>query len=157
GVATPVATTGRSWSQVRGSFMLSGTLYTGWADGHLCAAPFDGTAFGTWQPVVMNNAGANNQFIAEIPSITGMFFYNNRIYYTKTASSTLFYRPFSPEDNMVGPQSVSVQSTGGNVDFSKINGMFLSADPQGTGKTFLYYSTNDGVMHHVDWNGTATV
>jgi PKD repeat protein len=158
GLATPVATTGRSWSQVRGAFMLSGTLYTGWADGHICAAPFDGTSFGTFQPLVMNNAGTNNQFVAEIPTISAMFFSNNHIYYTKTGASSLFNRPFSPEDNMVGPQSVTVQASGGNIDFSKVGGMFLSPDPAGSGKTFLYFTTtNDGVLHHIDWNGTATV
>jgi PKD repeat protein len=159
GPATPVPSTGRSWSQVRGAFMLSGTLYTGWADGHLCSEPFNGSSLGTTStPTLLNWTGWPSTFVSELPTVTAMFFSNNRLYYTKSGVSTLFSRPFSPEDNMVGPQSTAVQNSGGNIDFSKVNGMFLSPDPGGSGKTFLYFTTsNDGALHHIDWTGTATV
>ncbi|MFL6238681.1 MAG: PKD domain-containing protein [Actinomycetes bacterium] len=158
GAAANVTTAGRSWSQVRGAFMLSGTLYTGWADGHLCAAPFDGSTVGPMSPVLLNYTGYYNQFASELPTVTAMFFYNNRVYYTKSGQSSLYSRGFSPEDNMVGPESTVVQSTGGGIDFLRVGGMFVSPDPAGSGRTFLYYTTlNDGLLHHIDWNGTATV
>jgi PKD repeat protein len=158
GAPTAVPTTGRSWSQVRGAFMLSGTVYTGWADGRLCAASFDGTTFGQFRPVVLNWAGNTNNFASEIPSLTGMFFSNNRLFYTRAGSSSLLVRGFSPEDNMVAPTSSVAALVGGGIDFSKVGGMFLARDPGGSAKTFLYFTTfADGVMHHIDWDGNTVV
>jgi PKD repeat protein len=158
GSAATVPSSNTRWSQVRGAFMASGTLYTGWADGRLCAQPFDGATFGTMTPVNLGWAGNPNKLAGDLPSVTAMFFANNRLYYTKQNSNQLFYRYFVPEDRLVGAQSFSAQASGGGIDYSNVNGMFLAPDPGGSGGMYLYFtSTGDGLLHRIQWTGTATV
>ena len=142
---------GTAWAQARGAFMLSGTLYTAWADGTLCRSSFDGTTFGTPQPVNLAPAGVANTIVADLPKVTGMFFSNNRIYYTKSGTGSLFYRYFSPQNDMVGAQVFTATGNVTGIDFTKVGGMFLSG-----GK--LYFVTrSDGVLRRIDWNGTTPV
>ena len=75
------------------------------------------------QPLNLNSAGICNNFVSELPSVTGgMFFSGNRLYYTKTNGTQLFYRQFTPQSNTFGPQTTGVQSSGGSIDFSKVGG-----------------------------------
>jgi PKD repeat protein len=142
---------GLAWGQSRGAFMLSGTLYTAWADGTICRASFDGAALGTATPIDLAPAGTPNNIVTDIPKMTGMFFSNNRVYYTKTGSSGLYYHYFNPQNDMVGAYVFTASGNVSGIDFSKVGGMFLSG-----GK--LYYVTRaDGVMHRINWNGQAPV
>jgi PKD repeat protein len=148
-VALPLGTT--AWGQARGAFMLSGTLYTAWADGSLCKSSFDGTNFGTPQPVNLAPAGSNNSIVADLSKVTGMFFSNNRIYYTKSASSALFYHYFTPQDDIVGSQVFTASGNVTGIDFSKVGGMFLS------GSSLYFVTRSDGVLRSINWNGSAPV
>ena len=83
-LGTPsTVTTGVDWSTVRGAFMVSGRLYTGHADGTMTVRDFDGTTAGFTTPIALNGL-TTTQF--PISRITGMFFWNGRLYYTLTAT-----------------------------------------------------------------------
>jgi hypothetical protein len=93
----------------------------------------------------------SNKFGDDLPSMGGMFFSGNRIYYTKSGQNGLLYRYFVPESRIVGAVSYTASGNITGLDFGKVAGMLLSG-------TKLYYVTrNDGVLHQVNWNGTAPV
>ena len=145
--STPVPTQGTAWSQVRGAVMLSNTVYTGWRNGNFCAATFNGTTFGAQRQVNLYN----NKFGGELPSLGGMFFTSDRIYYTMVGQSGLFYRYFVPESEIVGAVGYTATNNLTGLDFGKVGGMLLSG-------TKLYYVTrNDGILHQINWNGSAPV
>jgi PKD repeat protein len=147
GPATAVPTTGRAWSQNRGAFMLSGTAYTGWSDGHLCAASFDGSSFTNWRTVPLYD----NTFAVELPRVTGMFYANHALYYARSDSPSLFVRSFTAGSDVIGAVPTVASDGVPGLDFSTVGGMFVAGDK-------LYYVTrSDGVLHRVDWNGHAPV
>jgi PKD repeat protein len=136
-----------AWGQARGAFMLSGVLYTGWADGSLCRRSFDGTTFGSAQQVDLHG----NVFGNDLKSVTSMFFTANRIYYTKSGSATLFYRYFVPQDDLVGAVWFGASGEVNGIDFSKVSGMFLA------GSKLYFVTRSDGVLRRIDWNGQTPV
>ena len=75
---SPVAT-GVDWSAVRGAFVVSGRLYTGQSDGTMTVRPFGGTTAGPATPLALNGLTSTQ---LPISRITGMFFWNGRLYYT---------------------------------------------------------------------------
>jgi PKD repeat protein len=159
---TVLGTAGTAWSQTRGAFMLSGTLYTGWADGHLCRRSYDGSTFGPQRPINLYNnkwAGTKNNVAAgPLANVTGMFFSNNRLFYTVKSKASLFYRAFSPQANMLGAEEFVASPNVSGVAFGQVNGMFLSLDPDGTGKTFLYFTQSDtSNLYRMTWTGIAPV
>ena len=144
---TRLSSSGTAWGDVRGAFMLSGTLYTGWRNGDLCAGGFNGSTFGALHPVDQHG----NKFMGELSTVTGMFFANDRIYYTKRGKDSLYYRAFVSESDLVGAVSSTASSNVSGLDFSKVGGMLLSGNR-------LYYVTRaDGILHRADWDGTAPV
>jgi hypothetical protein len=137
---------GQSWREARGAFMVNNTLYTGWSNGQFLARSFDGTTFGSAQPVNLNNLTA---FGTELRTITGMFFANGRLYYTRYGQPRLFARYFTPESRVVGAQLLDL-GTGGGIDWANVSGLFQVADK-------LYVSSAlDGNLRRVNWvNGAA--
>src|SRR5207302_9359816 len=76
GLTAALASPSTAWGQARGAFMLSGTVYTGWADGTICRSSFNGTIFGTPAPINLAPAGVPNNIVTDLPNVTGMFFAN---------------------------------------------------------------------------------
>jgi hypothetical protein len=163
---------GINWGSVRGAFVAGGVLFYGYPDAangnayRLFRRTFDGTNFGTAtaldpynDPIWSNvSAGTRNgvtsyyrgalpTFYSQLSGVTGMFYSNGRLYYTRTGSSALFYRYFTTDSGVVGADEFSVATTGWN----NINGMFLNP-----GNNRLYYiSSTDGQLRSVAWTGTA--
>ncbi len=143
GAATANSSTGVDWSHVRGAFMVNGTLYTGWDDGHLYARSFNGSAVGPTTDLPLN--GLTSSYFP-ITSLTGMAYVpqSGRLYYTVSGSSTLYYRYFEPESNLVGAQTF----TAGSLP-SAVNSMTISG-----GK--LYFTTAAGLSSIAFVNGQAS-
>ena len=141
--------------------MINGTLYNGQDDGHLYARSFDGTTFGAATSVDLNGLTASNFPIA---SLTGMAYVpsTGRLYYTVSGSTTLYYRYFEPEDNVVGGQTftagtlpaavTSMTIVGGNIYYTTAAGLSSVAfvNGQASGSASLIASTGD-------WSGRGTV
>jgi PKD repeat protein len=145
GPSMAVADGGVDWDTVRGGFMVNGVLYTALSDGSFVKRTFNGSAFGTAEVLaVQDQLVVLQDWHNEAAVATGLFFDSGRIYYTLSGSSTLYYRYFDTESGIVGAQRLEA---GGNVDginFAAVRGMFL-----GAGK--LYWATNDGTLHAIDW------
>ena len=135
---------GLPWSASRGSFLVDGTLYSGWNDGTFRARSFNGTTFG----VSTNVALYNSTFVGDIPNITGMAYTNNRIYYTLFGDDTLYWRWFTPQSRVVGAVRNAV---GGDVSAmapSRVAGMFAA------GGALYFADRADGHLYSVKLTGT---
>ncbi|MEO8423500.1 MAG: hypothetical protein ABI595_06250, partial [Actinomycetota bacterium] len=166
--STSTVPLGIDWRNARGAFMLNGNLYYGMNDGWLYKRTFDGTTLGAAtqlnlyglevQPstsfVIPGTTTRLPAFTTDIASMTGMFYDNNRIYYTvsKTGlaganNNKLYYRYYNPESDIVGA-SLFVASTGGEgINWGNVRGMTLAS-----GK--LVYALTDGRLYSVNWGGT---
>lgn len=144
--------TGIAWGDTRGSVMIDGDVYTGYANGSFSRRSFDGTTFGPAlavdthdQLVVLDN------WRTDVTRITGMFFDNGRLYYTVSGSASLFYRYFTPSNSVIGALRYTASGNLADVEFNRVSGMFLE------GGHLYYGSSLDGTLRRVDWNGTAPV
>ena len=59
----------------------------------------------------------------QLSTVTGMFYANGRIYYTRSGQNSLFWRWFFPDSGIIGGIENTV--TGGNITWSSTKGMFL--------------------------------
>ena len=146
-VPTQVGNGGVDWSSARGTFMVDGRLYTGWADGTFTWRPFNGTTFGTARSINLYGLTA---FSSELAGIRGMWFdkVTGRMYFTIRGQNQLYYRYFTPESNVVGAVRFTAPNTGSGIDWSTVAGGFLA-----NGK--LYYSSTDGALRSVQWQDGA--
>ena len=153
GVATVLPGTA-PWRTIRGAFMVNHTLFTLHNDGTMMRRSFDGTTFGagTATPTYANG------ILSEIPTMTGIFFdpATSRIYYTLSGQSSLFYRSFLPESNVIG--AIRSVATGdiASLNPTRVRGMFLA-----NGQLWFADSTAGALMKIGFANGvvagTATV
>jgi hypothetical protein len=144
-----------SWGSLRGAFAIDGQVYTGWSDGTLRVRSFDGASFGPSSAVPMSWPDPNsttgytptNNFVADLPSVTGMFYdpTQARLYYTQSGSSSLYYRYFEPESQLVGAQKFIVVGDVSALDPRNVNGMFL-ADGQ------IYFADSQGQLKSVGFS-----
>lgn len=102
------------WNHVRGAFTVNQTLYTGRDDGRLLKRSFDGTTFG--DPV---DLGSWTSFA----DVTGMFFTDGRLYFTRADDPKLYFRKFEPQDDLIGSQLFVVSGNGDGLDWSTTSGM----------------------------------
>ena len=132
------------WSQDRGSFLVDGTLYSGWNDGTFRAQSFNGSTFGTQTSIPLYGS----TFVADIPNITGMAYTNGRIYYTLFGDDTLYWRAFTPQSRVVGAVRNSVDGDVAAMQPSRVAGLFAS------GSTLYFADRADGHLYSVQLAGT---
>lgn len=154
GPLTTVPDTSIAWGSTRGAFMLGGSIYYGSTDGQFRRATFDGTTLGTpealdpyddpnWDNVDTGSGqtyqGVKPTYFAGMPSVTGAFYSNGRLYYSLSGQSALFWRWFTPDAGVIGGQEFTV----GGANFANVAGMVLS------GSTLYYANRNDGTLHTI--------
>lgn len=132
-VTSSTTTPTTSWSGLRGAFMISGKLYTGWSDRTFKVQNYDGTTFGptTTIPLQLIDAASINRFSTEdLASMTSMFYEQRtgRIYFTKSGQSRLFYRSFSVKSLIVGAERQDGPGNINGLDWRNVRGMFLAGD-----------------------------
>jgi hypothetical protein len=156
---------GRSWSLVRGAFMVDDTVYTGWADGTFTKQSFDGQGFGPSEEVDLDGAYTGNRVNGLLTGdltntrqqLRSMFYdpRSGRLYFTRSDSTRkgkvkddggLFYRAFSPESDVVASSRSTElrQASVKAIDADSIRGAFLSG-------RWLYYVTDGGVLEKVEF------
>ena len=162
GASTPRDGGGIAWGSTRGAFMLGSTLYYGQNDGFLYSRTFDGHSFvGTakqinpyvdpvWDNVSNGSggtyAGKTVAFYGQVSNVRGMFYSGGRIYYTLTGKSDLFYRYFSPDSGIIGPDEFTAS---GGLSWSDVGGMFVS------GSTLYFVKRSTGALWSVPFAGGA--
>jgi hypothetical protein len=136
----PIATSSL-WDQVRGSFVVDGILFAGWADGTMTAQTFDGETLGGQVALTLRHA------FNDLPDVRAMFFdrRTHRVYYTHAGSGRLYYRYFTPESRMVGAWRYVVHRTS-SIDWSRVGGAFV------VGKTLYYIDRPSRTLRRVGWN-----
>ena len=145
GPLTAVGAGGVNWDTVRGAFMIGGQLYLAHSDGTMTRRSFDGTTYGA--PTAVNTGdllAVNTDWRSDIQNATGMFFDNGRIYFTRSGSTQLFYRYFTPESGVVGAKRLVASNGVTGVNFSQVRGMFQTGNR-------LFFATSNGALYRADW------
>lgn len=158
-------TAGFDWSNVRNAVMIGRTLFYGQTDGMLYRRSFDGQRFGDpvavnpyldplWSTVETGSGPAGQTYAGVLPTwygqlsqVTGMFYANGRLYYTRSGQNSLYWRWFSPDSGIVGGVENTV--TGGNISWSSTRGMFLD------GSTLYVVSSTNGQLLKIGFSGGA--
>jgi chitodextrinase len=142
GSPTNLQTPTIDWSQGRGAFMLSGTLYYGWQDGNLYSRKFDGTTLGAATLLNPYVIGPGPVF----SGVTGAFYSNGYLYYAVKDDPTMHARYFQPEAGILGAVQFDVPSNG--FDWSQATGLTMANDR-------LYWATPDENLHSAVFAGNA--
>ncbi len=161
-VTTVGTTSAADWTGMRGAFMISGKLYTGWSDRTFKVQDYDGVTFGPRTTIPLQRitaahpggpgdpATSINRFSTEdLATITAMFYdqTTGRIYFTKSGQSRLFYRSFSIDTNIVGAHRQEGPANLTGLDWRNVRGMFLSGNR-------LYVADNTGRLTRWNWTPT---
>ena len=88
------------------------------------------------------NGLTNTQF--PITRITGMFFWNDRLYYTLTGDARLYYRWFTPESGTIGADTFTASGVTDGRNWSGVSGMTMASGR-------LIYATTTGTLSTVDF------
>jgi hypothetical protein len=141
---------GQSWGSSRGSWVIDHVLYTGWSNGTLTARPFNGGSFGTATTVNLNGI---TQFASELASMTSAFYdkATGRLYYTLSGQSSLYYRYFEPESQIVGGVRFTAQGNTADISWSQVDGAFL------VGSTLYFGNSSNGNLSKTQWANNQTV
>ncbi|NEA25941.1 PKD domain-containing protein [Actinomadura bangladeshensis] len=159
------ATAGVDWRTARGAFMINGELFYGTSNGAFNRRTFDGTTLGTPAAIDTGDQLVNmTTWHSQVPNITGMFFANGRIYYTR-GQSALYYRTFNPESNVVGAIESTAVSNLPGMSWSTVGGMFVNDGSlyyvnNGNGRLYRVAFSDAGVpsgasteVSSADWRG----
>lgn len=139
---------GIAWSSVKGAFMLDGYLYLAWSDGRFDRRTFDGTAYGPAESVATHNElNTLSDWTSDIQNMTGLFYDNGRLYFTRSGSGSLFYRYFTPENKLVGARRLTASGAVSGFSPSAVRSMFLAE-----GK--LYWADVWGDLRSIAWSRT---
>ena len=162
-----VSTGDLDWTTVRNAVMVGRTLFYGQTDGRLYRRPFDGVSFGAatlvnpyvdplWNTVLTGSGPATQTYTGvlptwytQLPTVTGMFYANGRIYYTRSGQNSLYWRWFSPDSGIIGGIENTV--AGGNITWSTTRGMFLDG-----ANLYVVNSTNGQLLRIGFVNGAPT-
>ncbi|WP_433021621.1 hypothetical protein [Kribbella sp. CA-294648] len=162
GVNPPSAATaapqgGITWSGVRGAVMIDGELFYNTADGNFHRRTFDGVNYGPdrlidpyndplWSSVRTGSGsgtyrGVKPSYYSQISSIRGIAYTGGKLYYTRTGSSQIFSRDFSPESGIM------TEATGTVAGFSSANvrAIFFS------GGNLYFTNSLTGTLSRVAW------
>ncbi len=135
---------GESWQQARGTFVVDGVVYAGWADGRLTARDYAGGAFGPVTNVSLQGA------FPDLELVRAMFYdrVTHRIYYTVDDSSRLFYRYFEPQSQLVGTWRYVAPLTT-NMNWERIGGMFV------VGAQLYFVNQITGTLRTIGWSASS--
>ncbi|WP_428347914.1 hypothetical protein [Nocardioides sp.] len=136
---------GMTWSNVRGAFMINGKVYLARSNGTFIRRTFNGSSYGA--PVLVDTADELSPlttWAADIKKMTGMFYDSGRIYFTRSGSTSLFYRYFNPQSDVVGTRRLVASGSVAGVHFGGVRGMFLA------GQT-LYFVNAKGTLYRATW------
>jgi hypothetical protein len=129
------------WSRARGIFFTNGSVYYGWDDGKMYRRTFNGSTFGGSKLVATDDLSPSH---FPIPSVTGMFLQDGRLYYTVQGDDRLYYRYFELGGNRVGAVTFVADGPGSAFDWGSVRGVTLAG---GT----LFLARANGTLWSADW------
>ena len=129
-LGSPVSLRG-DWPAARGAFTIGDRLYTATGDGELRRYRFDGATLGEAEDLDLVKDSEHREAAFEkddVAAVTGMFFHQGRIYYSRAGRSELSYRHFLSQpdvaDDIVGDLELTA---GGDGDWSDVDGLMMAA------------------------------
>lgn len=134
-----------AWGEVRGGFATPTSMYLAMSNGSFERRAFNGQALGAAN--ALDLYGLTN-FSSEMQSMTGMFFWNNRIYFTLAGQNALYMRYFDLDSSIVGAQRFTVATSVSGFSWADVRGMFFS---DGT----LYVARPTGTLSAIQWNSAS--
>ena len=153
---------GIDWANVRGAFLIGDQLVYGKTDGYLYQRTFTQTTTGPEVKIDPYNdplwadasngvggteRGALPSLYGQLPTLTGIFYSEGKLFYTLNNDGRLFSRWFNLDSGIVGSQVNTVSSTG----FNDAGGMFKD------GNTLYIVSKSTGALFKVPFvNGAPT-
>ncbi len=155
-----------NWSATRGAFMVGNSIFYGTSDNQsFFRASYTGSTVGTpvlldpyndpaWANVQTGSGqtyvGKKSDYYGEMSGITGAFYSNGKLFYSRSGLSGLYWRWFSPDSGIIGSQEFSATSVG--LSFANVMGMVLS------GTTLYYANRTTGDLQSIPFNwSTGTV
>ena len=147
GPSSTVAAGVPAWSQARGTYEISGKLFSGWSDSKLYVRDFDGGAPGAATQVPLYGL---ETFNFPVQAVNGMFFdrATSRLYYIQSGDANLYYRYFTFESQVVGALRFSVPS--GGVAWNLVRGMTVASGR-------IYYADTSGNLRSIGFANGAPV
>jgi PKD repeat protein len=135
---------GSHWSNARAATMIDDTLYVARSNGTLTAQDFDGETFGQPRSVPLNSIP---DFASDLSMMTGMFFDPElgRLYFTRSGSTSLFYRYFTPESEITDPRRFTAGGSVSGFIPASVSGMFLADG------TLYAAQAPSGALTAIDW------
>lgn len=157
---------GVEWSRARGGFMVGGELFYGYGTSSsnyaLVRRTFDGTTFGpattittpyldpAWSSVITGSNPEGSTYAGMLPNfygthlstVTGIFYWNGRVYYTRSGQTALTARGFSVDSGIIQADSATVAT---NAAYAGAKGMFLSGND-------LYVVNSANQLTRTTWN-----
>ena len=150
---------GVPWDSVRGAFMAGDQLFYGKTDGFLYKRTFTTSTTGAevkidpyndpaWAEVQTGSGGVMRgkvpSFYGQISSLTGLFYANDRIYFTRSGDSNLYWRWFNVDSGIVGAQTFTAN---GGRSWSDTAGLFAD------GSTLYIVSKATGRLQKMAFTG----
>ncbi|MBV9486701.1 MAG: PKD domain-containing protein [Frankiaceae bacterium] len=162
--STPTSVGGaENFTSVRGVFEIGNTIYYGSTDGNFYQRHYDGRTFGAptaidpyddpvWSTVATGSGqtyrGLKPTFYSELSSLTSMFYWNGRVYYTLSGRSGMFWRWFEPDSGVMGADEFTVSD---GLNWSHTAGAFLD------GSTLYFADSSSHNLFKIPFvNGQAT-
>ena len=144
-------TPGTDWSQGRGAFFLNGRIYAGWSNGRLYRWTFNGTTLGPRTDISAQGSYVLGPTWLSFSDVTGMFWNDGRLYYTRSGDPNLHFRYFTLESELYG--SVEYTVSGPDIDGLDWSGVKGLTEASG----HMYWQTADGVVHEIDFSSGAPI
>ena len=151
-VSSPGTTgTAPTWSSTTGAFMVNGVLYTTSTNGTFSRRTFNGSSYGTPTTIAVADALVQQTewHNIDVPNMTSLFYYNGRMYFTRSGQSSLFRRGFEVESDIVGQQRFTSSNVTG-INYSTMRGAFVAGN-------LFYFADTTGRLWRAQWAGTAPV
>lgn len=146
GADSTLNTPGTDWSQGRGAFFLNGRMYAGWSNGRLYGWTFNGTTLGPRVDMSVQGNYVLGPAWLSFSDVTGMFWNDGKLYYTRSGDPSLYYRYFTLESELVGSVEYSVSGpTIDGLDWSDVKGLTEASG-------HVYWATSDGNLHEIDFS-----
>lgn len=152
---------GIAWDSVRGAFLLGDVLFYGKTDGYLYKRAFTSTATGPevridpyndpeWAEAPDGVGGTERGKVptlyGQLSGVTGMFASGDRVYYTRSGDSNLYWRWFNADSGIVGSQ---VSTANGGRSWTDTGGMFKD------GNSLYIVSRTTGRLHRIAFDNGA--
>lgn len=134
------------WDAVRGGFVANKRMYLAMSDGTFTSRTLNGNALGNSNT---HDLYGLSDFASEMQQMTGLFFKQDRMYFTLSGQNSLYMRYFDLHSGIVGAERFIVSTSASGISWNDVHGMFIAGEK-------LYVANNSGDLLAADWTQTVS-